>query len=46
MTKTTRTKTSNKAKKNPTDSFTSERWPAGVKEKIFGLFVEQQERRQ
>ncbi|MDP6114683.1 MAG: hypothetical protein QF437_05185 [Planctomycetota bacterium] len=39
-------KTSDKAKKDHRASFTSEHWPAGVKEKIFGLFVKQQARRQ
>jgi hypothetical protein len=44
MTKSAQNKTSNKDKKTTRDSFTSERWPAGVKEQIFGLSVKQQER--
>lgn len=44
--KSTQKKTPNKAKKDSEAPFTSEHWPAGVREKIFGLPVEKQDRRQ
>jgi hypothetical protein len=42
--KSTQNKTTNKVKKDHRNSFTSEHWPAGVKEKIFGHSVEQARR--